>query len=151
MLTIDLKQLKNYVRPAVSYLRSRLDEPIRVRGSQVRLARTNARTAKLLLQKYLHQLRLEGYRILVIHSGLIEVHALEKEKRRTVRAAERAKPAAWETIPDLWYLTPPGIIRPCKRSKREMKRVMRGPWTREVVSGSTSPLEARLEVSPGPL
>ena len=126
MLTVDLKELKNNVRPAVDYLRSRLDEPIRVKGSQVRLGRTNARTAKLLLQKFLHQVRLEGYRILVIHSGLIEVHAPEKEKRRTISTAEGAKPSAWETVPDLWYLTPPRIIRPRKRSKREMKRVMRG-------------------------
>jgi len=126
MLTLDLRQLKNNVRPAVDYLQSRLDEPIRVKGTQMRLERTNARTAKLLLQKFLHQVRLEGYRILVVHSGLIEVHAPEKVKRHTSRAVEGAKPSAWETIPDQWYLTPPRIIRPCKRSKREMKRVMRG-------------------------
>ena len=126
MLTVDLKELKKNARPAVEYLRSRLHEPIDVKGSQVTLTRTNARAAKQLLHKFLHQLQLEGYRILVVHSGLIEVHAPEKVKERHARALQGAKPSAWETIPDLWYLTPPRIIRPGKRSKREMKRAMRG-------------------------
>ena len=126
MLTVDLKQLKENVRPAIEYLQSRLNEPIKVKGSQLTLTRTNARAAKLLLRKFLHQLRLKGYRILVIHPGLIEVHAPEKQKQRNVRATQGAKPSAWETIPDLWYLTPPGIIRRGKRSKREVKRTMRG-------------------------
>jgi hypothetical protein len=126
MLTIDLKQLNKNVGPAVFYLRSRLDEPVKVKGSQVSLTHTNARAAKLLLRKFLRQLRLEGYRVLSVNSGLIEVSAPKDQKRRRVRAVEGAKPSAWETIPDLWYTTPPGIIRPAKRSKREMKRKTRG-------------------------
>ncbi len=126
VLTVDLKPLNKFVGPAVEYLRSRLDEPVKIKGSQVKLTRTDARTAKLLLHKFLHRHRLEGYRILVVHSELIEVRAREKEKGHPVRAEEAAKPSAWETIPDLWYLTPPGIIRPGKRTKRESKRVMRG-------------------------
>jgi hypothetical protein len=126
MLTIDLKQLNKNVGPAVFYLRSRLDEPVKVKGSQVSLTHTNARAAKLLLRKFLRQLRLEGYRVLSVNSGLIEVRAPKDQKRRRVRTVEGAKPSAWETIPDLWYTTPPGIIRPAKRSKREMKRKTRG-------------------------
>jgi hypothetical protein len=126
MLTIDLKQLNKNVGPAVRYLRSRLDEPVKVNGSQVSLTHTNARVAKLLLRKFLRQLRLEGYRVLSVNSGLIEVRAPKKEKRQPVRTIEVAKPSAWETIPDLWYTTPPGIIRQAKRSKRELKRAMRG-------------------------
>jgi len=126
VLTLDLRPLNKNVGPAVEYLRSRLDEPVKVKRSQVKLTRTNARRAKLLLQKCLHKHRLEGYRILVVHSGLIEVRAREKEKGHLVRAEEAGKPSAWETIPDLWYLTPPRIIRPGKRTKRETKRVMRG-------------------------
>jgi hypothetical protein len=126
MLTIDLKQLNKNVGPAVEYLRSRLDEQVKVKGSQVSLSHTSARAAKLLLRKVLRQLRLEGYRVLSVHSGLIEVRAPENEKRRPARPVEGAKPSAWEAIPDQWYLTPPGIIRPGKRSKREMKRAKRG-------------------------
>jgi len=126
MLTVDLKQLKKNIGPAIEYLRSRLEEPIKVKGSQVKLADTSARATKQLLHKFLHQPQLEGYRILVVHSGLIEVHAPEKVKERPAHATQGAKPSAWETIPDLWYLTPPRIIRPGKRSKREMKRAMRG-------------------------
>jgi hypothetical protein len=126
LLTIDLKELGKNVGPAVEYLRSRLDEPVKVKGSQVRLTHTSAKAAKLLLHKFLYQVRLEGYRIIVVHSELVEMRAPEKKKRHTVRDMEAAKPSAWETVPDQWYLTPPGIIRPRKRSKREMKRVMRG-------------------------
>jgi hypothetical protein len=126
LLTIDLKELGKNVGPAVEFLRSRLDEPVRVKRSQVRLTDTNARTAKLLLRKFLRQFRPEGYRVLSVNSGLIEVRAPEKEKPRPAQPVEGAKPSVWETIPDLWYTTPPGIIRPAKRSKREMKRMMRG-------------------------
>ena len=137
MLTVDLKQLKNNVRPAVDYLRSRLDEPIEVKGSRVWLMRTNARVAKLLLQKFLHQLHLEGYRILVIHSGLIEVHTPERERRRTIRTAVGAKPSAWETIPDLWYLTPPTDHPPAQaKQERDEARDERTLNNKEFASGS---------------
>jgi hypothetical protein len=126
LITVDLKELGKSVGPAVEYLRSRLDEPVKLNGSQVKLAQTSARRTKLLLHKLLRQLRLEGYRIVVVHSGLIEVRVPENQKRRPVKTIEGAKPSAWETIPDLWYTTPPGIIRQAKRSKRELKRTMRG-------------------------
>ena len=126
MLTIDLKQLSKNVGPAVFYLRSRLDEPVKIDGSRLKLSHTSARAAKLLLRKFLRQLRLEGYRVLSVNSGLIEVRAPKDQKRRPVGTIEGAKPSAWETIPDLWYTTPPGIIRQAKRSKRELKRTMRG-------------------------
>src|SRR6266571_8705865 len=95
VLTVDLKQLNKNIGPAVEYLRSRLDEPIKVKGSQVKLADTSARATKRLLHKFLRQLRLEGYRILVVHSGLIEVHAPEKEKHRDARATQAEKASAW--------------------------------------------------------
>jgi len=101
MLTVDLKQIKKNFRPAVDYLRSRLDEPIEVKGSRIRLTRTEARAAKILLQKLLHQLQLEEYRIVIVNSGLIELHAPKKKKQRNARATQGAKPSAWETIPDL--------------------------------------------------
>jgi hypothetical protein len=81
MLTMDLKELGKNVGPGVEYLRSRLDEPVKAKGSRVTLAYTNARTAKMLLHKFLRQSRLEGYRILVVHPRLIEVHAPEKSER----------------------------------------------------------------------
>lgn len=126
MLTLDLKEIRENVRPAVEYLRSRLGEEYKVRGSKIVLAHTSARSAKLLLRKFLHQNQLEGYRVVSVNSGLIEVRAPENRKQRSPRTIEGAKPSAWETIPDLWYTTPPGIIRPAKRSKREVKRTMRG-------------------------
>jgi hypothetical protein len=52
-----------------------------------------------MLHKFLRQNRLEGSRILVVQSGMIEVQASENEKRKPVRPAEAAKPSALETIP----------------------------------------------------
>ena len=126
MLTISLKELGKHAGPAIQYLGSRLEQQANVQRNRVTLTNTNARTAKLLLQKFLRQTRLEDYRIVVVRPGLIEVRAPEKEKRGAVRADEGARPSAWETVPDLWYLTPPGIVRPGKRSKRAAKRVVRG-------------------------
>jgi hypothetical protein len=122
LLRIDLKELGKSIRPAIQYLESRLDEEVKSKRSQVTLTHTTARVAKLLLQKFLRQTRLEGYRILVVRSGLIEVRAPGKRKRPADRANEGARPSAWETIPDLWYMTPPGIIRPGRRAKKEKKR-----------------------------
>ena len=126
MLTLDLKEIRENVGPAVEYLRSRLDEPFKIKGGKIVLTHTSARSAKFLLRKFLHQNQLEGYRVVSVNSGLIQVRATEKEKQRPVRAIEVDKPSVWETVPDQWYLTPPGIVRPGKRSKRETKRTMRG-------------------------
>lgn len=117
MLTIDLKELGKNVGPVLEYLQSRLDDQLKVRGSKIDLTHTNGRSAKLLLRKFLRQHQLEGYRVVSVNPRLIEVRAPENQKRQLVRTAEGAKPSAWETIPDLWYTTPPGIIRPAKRSR----------------------------------
>ena len=125
MLTVDLKELGENSAPAVEYLQSRLQEPIKVKGSRAKLSKTDARVAKLLLRKFFHHSRLEGYRILVVNSEMIKVRAPAKDTVRGVRPAEGDRPSAWETVPDLWYLTPPGIVRPRRRSRRESKRVVR--------------------------
>jgi len=119
VITINLKELGKDVGPAVDYLRSRSDDHLQLNGSQVKLPHTSARAAKLLLRKFLRQVHLEGYRVLSVNSGLIEVRAPKDQKRRPVGTIEGAKPSAWETIPDLWYTTTPGIIRQAKRSKRD--------------------------------
>jgi hypothetical protein len=126
LLTVNLKELGKNSAAAVEYLRSRLQEAIKVKGSRAKLTMTDARVAKELLQKFLHHSRIEGYRVLVINPEMIQVRAPAKTKVRGGRTEEGARPSAWETVPDLWYLTPPGIVRPGKRSKREAKRVVRG-------------------------
>ena len=82
MLTIDRTELGKNAGRAVEYLRSRLDEPVKVNRSQVKLTQTGTKTAKLLLYKFLRQLRLEGYRVLSVNPGLIIVHAPEKKMRQ---------------------------------------------------------------------
>src|SRR5690242_6960858 len=98
MLTINLRDLGKNIGPAVQYLESRLDEEVKAKHSQVTLTHTTTRVAKVLLQKFLRQTRLEGHRILVVRPGLIEIRAPEKEKRHAVRFGEGARPSAWETV-----------------------------------------------------
>jgi hypothetical protein len=122
MLTMDLKELGKNLGLAVEYLRPRLDERVKVKGSQVSLSHTSPRAAKLVLRKFQRQLRLEGYRVLVVHLGLIEVCAPQNEKKRSPRAAEVAVPSAWETVPDQWYLTPSGNSPP-RQTMQETEKV----------------------------
>jgi hypothetical protein len=83
MLTIDLKSLGEKIEPAVEYLSSRLDEPLRARHDQVQLSSVNARTAKLLLHKFLRWANLKEYRVAVGHPGLITVVKPKAKKKRT--------------------------------------------------------------------
>ena len=82
MLIIDLKSLGTKVRPATQYLTTRLDDKIRIRGSQVQLDSTRARTAKLLLHKFLRHEGLENYRVVMVHHGLVQVLKPEVRKKR---------------------------------------------------------------------
>ncbi len=98
MLTVDLKGLGKQVRPAVLYLSSQLNETIRVQGTQVQLTSTKARTAKLLIHKFLHHEGLNNYRVVIVHPGLVEVLGPEKEKRHGQPDNVNLFPAN-ETIP----------------------------------------------------
>ena len=126
MLRIDLKQFGKSREAALEYLRSRLDEPLKVKGDQVTLANTKPGEAKTLLHKFLHHAQLDRYHVAVINSGLIEIRPVEVKKKQRTRGKGGATPAPWETVGDQWWLKPPGFARPGKRSKRQIHRQIRG-------------------------
>jgi hypothetical protein len=85
---LDLKDLRGNVGSAVEFLKSRVDEEIKVRGSTVQLRTLHARDAKLLLHKYLRHARLDGYRVVVLGPGLVKVEA-QKMKKLSKRQKQR--------------------------------------------------------------
>ena len=99
MLTLDLKDLEGNVGSAVEFLKSRLDDEVKVRGSRIQLRLLHARDAKLILHKYLRHAKLDGYRVVVSGPGPVKVEAQKKKDRRRTRRRGGATPAPWETVP----------------------------------------------------
>ncbi len=127
MLTLDLKDLEGNVGSAVEFLKSRLDDEIKVRGSSVHLRVLHARDAKLILHKYLRHAKLDGYRVVVVGPGLVKVEAQKMKERRRTRRRRGATPAPWETVPSQWYQRQSSMQRPKRRmSKRQKQRMIRG-------------------------
>ena len=118
MLRIDLKRFGKNRELALEYLRSRLDEPLKIKGDQVNLANTKSGEAKTLLHKFLHHAQLDQYHVAVINSELIEIHLVEVKKKHQAHGKGGSPPAPWETVGSLWYTKPPGFARSGKKSKR---------------------------------
>jgi hypothetical protein len=117
MLTIDLKGPGRQAGPAVRFLNSQLDEPLRLDGSQVQLTSTRDKTAKLLLHKFLRQSRLENY-IVIVHPGLVEVLGPESKKRHAQPENLNFFPAN-DTIPYYQAVAGIGIVsKPGRRKWR---------------------------------
>jgi hypothetical protein len=81
MLTIDVKSLGKQVAPVVKYLNSYVDESPRVRGTQIKFTSVKARTAKILLHKFLRQRGIETYRVVTVKPGLVRVLKPENKKK----------------------------------------------------------------------
>ncbi len=117
MLTVNLKRLGKQVGPAIRYLDAQLGESLKVQGSQVQLRLTKARTAKLMLRKFLRQRGLENYRVVVAHPGLVEVLGPQNEKRHTQPENLSLFPAN-ETIPYYQVAAKWGVVpKPWARRK----------------------------------
>ena len=99
MLIVDIKNLRKEMNPAIEFLISRLGSNSRVRGGQIRFQNARARDAKLELHKFLRQRRLKGYRVIVVHPGLVEVLGPRKEKPPIPLKQNRTAPM---TIPEYW-------------------------------------------------
>lgn len=85
LLRIDLKRFGKNREAALEYLRSRLNEPLKIEGDQVTLANTKPGEAKTLLHKFLHHAQLDRYHVAVINSGLIEIRPVEVKKKQRTR------------------------------------------------------------------
>ena len=112
MLLVELKRLRKDAGLAAEFLRSILDESPRSHGSKLEFTKTKAKDVKQLLHKFLHDRKLENYRIVMVGSNLFEViepkkeHSHVKHSRR-VRPARRVK-AGTLTIPQYWVAAATG-------------------------------------------
>lgn len=118
VLRIDLKRLGKDREAAFDYLQSHLTESPKLKGDRLELASTRVREAKITLHKFLHHAGLEGYRVAVIHSGLIEIHEVEAREKHPVDTTRGAAPSTWETVPGQSWIKPSGLSRPGKKGKR---------------------------------
>ncbi len=112
MLLVELKRLRKDAGPAAEFLRSILEENPRSHGSKLEFTKTRAKDVKQLLHKFLHDRKLENYRIVTVGSNLVEVIEPKKENlhvkhSKRVRPARRVKAGAL-TIPQYWVAAATG-------------------------------------------
>jgi hypothetical protein len=116
---IDVKALGKHAEAAVQFLSSRFDAPLKVRRGQIQLTSINDRAAKLLLHKFLRREKLENYRVVTIHPGLIRVlEPMVKKKIPYERPRSSAVPL---TIPQYQVGAELGGLVP-KPGERKWKR-----------------------------
>jgi hypothetical protein len=90
-----------------------------VHGTQLRIQDARAREVKLLLHKFLHHKALDGYRVEVIHPGLVEVFGAEHIKPHEARKSGGSPPSVGATMP---YYFPSSPALPGSRVKKKAKK-----------------------------
>ena len=119
MLTIELKGLNKQADDAAQYLKTKAGPKARTKGTTVLLEDLNSRQAKLLLHKYLHHMKLDGYRVVVVHSGLLEVIPAG-ENRHEAKKEKGSPPSAPATMP--YYFPNGSVPLPTRRSETKRDR-----------------------------
>lgn len=109
---MELKRLRKDAGPAAEFLSSILDENPKSHGSKLEFTKTKAKDVKQLLHKFLHDRKLENYRVVTVGSHLVEVIEPKKEKphvkhSKRVRPGRRVK-AGTLTIPQYWVAAATG-------------------------------------------
>lgn len=119
MLTIELKELRRDASSAALFLRSRLKSGMTIQGSQLHVEGVKAREVKLLLNKFLHQKSVRGFRVVAPEVGLLEVRELRKPVARS--AAKGNPPSPSVSMP--YYFPSSGresvLVPSGKRSRRK--------------------------------
>ncbi len=79
MLTVELKNLHKETGAAASFLQSKIEGKLKIKGTQIQVEGAKAKDVKLLLHKFLHHRGLDGYRVLS-QAGILEVHPPEEHR-----------------------------------------------------------------------
>lgn len=93
LLTIELKELRRDASPAALFLRSRLKSGMTIQGSQLHVEGVKAREVKLLLNKFLHQKSIRGFRVVAPEAGVLEVREVRKPVARTAPRGNPPSPS----------------------------------------------------------
>ncbi len=116
-MTVELKELRRELDPAAHYVRTKVKGKVAVKGSQL-LVDAKARDVKLLLHKFLHKRRLEGYRVVASGADKLEVHGLRKPASKPAEKGNPPSPSI--TLP---YYFPQGrgsvLFSPGRRAGRK--------------------------------
>ncbi len=78
MTTVELKMIPGEAEAAKNFLISRLGDRVTISKDRIEIIEENAIEAKLLLEKFLHRERLEGYRVLS-QQGVVTVEPDERD------------------------------------------------------------------------
>lgn len=110
-LTVELKALRDRVGEAVQFLKSKLEEKTKTKGTQLQIEGARTKEVKLLLHKFLHHHGLNHYRVLS-HSGILEVTLPEAHMVRPL-GPEASPPTASQTTP--YYFPQAPVLVPEKK------------------------------------
>ena len=79
MLTVELKMLPGEAEAAARFLQSKIQGQVEIHKTEIRVGDDKAEEVKLLLEKFLHQEELDGYRVLR-DPGVIRVTPDNRER-----------------------------------------------------------------------
>jgi len=121
LVKVELRNLHGKVDAAAEYFASKSKDGVKTRGSSLQLEVASVKDVKLLVHKFLHDKGLDGYRVVVIHPGLVEVLPPEHESSHGGHHGEGSPPTAPVTMP---YYFPGGGSLPSsvKKSKKTRKK-----------------------------
>ncbi|TMI24169.1 hypothetical protein E6H36_09115 [Candidatus Bathyarchaeota archaeon] len=107
------------MRDVAEFVKSKVKTSVRAQGSRLQFD-MSAREAKLLLHKYLHHRGLDGYRVEVVHPGMVEVFSPEHTRPHATSSVRGSPPSAAVTMPYEFPFSPslPGSAVRKKSKKR---------------------------------
>ena len=120
LLSVELGNFREDAVSAAKFPRSRVKGSSKFHGTRLEFREARTRDVKLLLHKFLHHQKLDGYRIVVVHPGLIEVLRAKQEKVR-IRPAKRPRGRrvpATPTIPQYWVAAATGGKMPQPKTRK---------------------------------
>jgi hypothetical protein len=117
MAKIDLKNISKEAEQATEYFTSKTNARVKTKGALIEVEGMTDKAAKFVLHKFLHHIGLDGYRVIVVQPGLIEVHPPEPVAPHVSSHGTSSPPPANVTMP--YYF--PGASAPVPASKKRKK------------------------------
>lgn len=91
-----MRRVRDEIGSAAEFLQAHIQGSVRVKGSQIQIEGAEHQEVKLLLHKFLHLRRLEGYKVHA-QPGFIEI--VPPEKNESHEESKGRPPTAPETMP----------------------------------------------------
>ncbi len=121
-MTVDMKNLGLDTGEVAEFLRPKVKGKIDLHKTELRIQDARARDVKLLMHKFLHHKALDGYRVEVVHPGLVEVFGPEHVRPHEARKSGGSPPSVGATMPYYFPSSPALLGSPMKKKKTKKKR-----------------------------